>query len=119
MLLRRVEPVYPIIAQRARIEGTVELRAIISKDGMIEGLQRISGHPLLVTAAMDAVRQWRYRPYMLNERATGSGDQRGGEFSHALALRSNSGDEAQQRTLSGSLLFYWCAILLARNSGNG
>ena len=66
MLLRRVEPVYPIIAQRARIEGTVELRAVISKDGMIEGLQRISGHPLLVTAAMDAVRQWRYRPYMLN-----------------------------------------------------
>jgi periplasmic protein TonB len=66
MLLHRVEPVYPVIAQRARIEGTVELRAIISKDGMIEGLQRISGHPLLVTAAMDAVRQWRYRPYMLN-----------------------------------------------------
>lgn len=66
MLLRRVEPVYPIIAQRARIEGMVELRAIISKDGMIEGLQRVNGHPLLVAAAMDAVRQWRYRPYMLN-----------------------------------------------------
>ena len=66
MLLHRVEPTYPIIAQRARIEGTVELRAIISKDGEIEGLQRISGHPLLVTAAMDAVRQWRYRPYALN-----------------------------------------------------
>lgn len=66
MLLHRVEPVYPIIAQRARIEGTVELKAIISKEGMIEGLQRVNGHPFLVTAAMDAVRQWRYRPYMLN-----------------------------------------------------
>lgn len=66
MLLRRVEPAYPIIAQRARIEGVVELRAIISKEGTIEGLQRLSGHPLLVSAAMDAVKQWRYRPYSLN-----------------------------------------------------
>jgi periplasmic protein TonB len=66
MLVHRVEPIYPVIAQRARIEGTVELRAVISKDGAIEGLQRVNGHPLLVTAAMDAVRQWRYRPYFLN-----------------------------------------------------
>jgi periplasmic protein TonB len=62
----RVEPVYPSIAQRARIEGAVELKAIISKEGTIEGLQRITGHPMLVAAAMDAVKQWRYRPYMLN-----------------------------------------------------
>jgi len=66
MLTHRVEPLYPLIAQRAKIEGSVELKAIISKEGTIEGLQRITGHPLLVTAAMDAVRQWRYRPYMLN-----------------------------------------------------
>jgi protein TonB len=66
LLYHRVEPVYPPIAQRARIEGSVELKAIISKEGTIEGLQRMTGHPLLVAAAMDAVRQWRYRPYMLN-----------------------------------------------------
>jgi periplasmic protein TonB len=66
LLYHRVEPVYPSIAQRARIEGAVELKAIISKEGTIEGLQRITGHPMLVAAAMDAVKQWRYRPYMLN-----------------------------------------------------
>ena len=66
LLYHRVEPVYPSIAQRARIEGSVELKAIISKEGTIEGLQRITGHPMLVAAAMDAVKQWRYRPYMLN-----------------------------------------------------
>lgn len=66
MLARRVEPVYPVIAMRARIEGTVQLRAVISKQGTIENLQLINGHPLLVQSAMDAVKQWRYRPYVLN-----------------------------------------------------
>lgn len=66
MLARRVEPVYPVIAMRARIEGTVQLRAVISKQGTIENLQLVNGHPLLVPAAMDAVKQWRYRPYILN-----------------------------------------------------
>ena len=66
MLARRVEPVYPVIAMRARIEGTVQLRALISKQGTIENLQLVSGHPLLVGPAMDAVKQWRYRPYVLN-----------------------------------------------------
>ena len=66
LLFHRVEPDYPLIAKRARIEGSVELRAIISKEGTIQGLQRVNGHPILVAAAMDAVKQWRYRPYMLN-----------------------------------------------------
>jgi periplasmic protein TonB len=66
MLLRRVDPVYPVIAMRARIEGAVQLRAVISKQGTIENLQLVNGHPLLVPAAMDAVKQWRYRPYVLN-----------------------------------------------------
>lgn len=66
MLTHRVEPVYPTIAQRAHIGGTVELRALIAKDGTIQNLQLISGHPLLVPAAMDAVKEWRYRPYILN-----------------------------------------------------
>lgn len=66
MLIQRVEPTYPTIATRARIQGTVQLSAIISKEGNIENLRLISGHPLLVQAAMDAVKQWRYRPYILN-----------------------------------------------------
>ncbi len=65
-LLRRVQPVYPAIARLARVQGTVELRAVISREGMIENLQAISGPAMLINAAIDAVRQWRYRPYYLN-----------------------------------------------------
>jgi periplasmic protein TonB len=66
LLLKKIEPLYPIIAQRAHIQGSVQLRAIISKDGTIENLQLISGHPMLAPAAIEAVKQWRYRPYILN-----------------------------------------------------
>ena len=65
-LIYRVQPVYPPLARAARVQGTVELRAIISRTGTIEGLQVISGHPMLVRAAIDAVQQWHYRPYILN-----------------------------------------------------
>ena len=68
-LVYRVQPVYPPLARQARIQGTVVLQAVISREGKIENLQLISGHPMLVSAAMDAVRQWRYRPYFLNEQA--------------------------------------------------
>jgi protein TonB len=62
----RVQPNYPALARQARIQGAVELRAIISRSGTIENLIVISGHPMLVRSAIDAVRQWRYRPYLLN-----------------------------------------------------
>jgi protein TonB len=65
-LIRRVEPSYPSIAKQARIQGSVLLRATIGKDGSIENLRLLSGHPVLAQAAMEAVRQWRYRPYFLN-----------------------------------------------------
>lgn len=65
-LVHRVEPVYPSPAKAARIQGRVQLQAIISRDGRIENLRVLSGHPMLVQAALDAVRQWRYRPYILN-----------------------------------------------------
>ncbi len=65
-LLHRVQPVYPPIARMAKIQGPVELRAVISKAGTIENLAVVSGHPMLVAAAREAVRQWRYRPYLLN-----------------------------------------------------
>ena len=65
-LIRRVEPVYPPLAGNARIQGRVVLVAVISKAGTIEKLHALSGHPMLVPAAVDAVSQWRYRPYILN-----------------------------------------------------
>jgi len=65
-LIYRPQPVYPPIARSVRVQGPVVLRAIISREGTIENLQVLSGHPMLVKAALDAVRQWRYRPYMLN-----------------------------------------------------
>jgi protein TonB len=65
-LIRRVEPAYPQLAKNARIQGPVVLAAVISKAGTIEDLRVISGHPMLVKAAIDAVSQWRYRPYILN-----------------------------------------------------
>jgi protein TonB len=65
-LILRVQPDYPAIARQARVQGQVVLRAMISREGTIEHLQVLSGHPMLVRAAVDAVRQWRYRPYVLN-----------------------------------------------------
>jgi protein TonB len=65
-LIFKPQPVYPSMAKAARVQGVVVLRAVISREGTIENLQAVSGHPWLVKAAIDAVRQWRYRPYMLN-----------------------------------------------------
>src|SRR5229473_4217415 len=66
LLVNKVTPVYPPLARQTRISGTVRLHAIISKSGSIQSLEVISGHPLLVRAAMDAVQQWRYKPTLLN-----------------------------------------------------
>jgi protein TonB len=63
LLISQVPPVYPPLARQTRIQGTVVLRALISRTGEIKDLAVISGHPMLVPAAMDAVKQWRYRPY--------------------------------------------------------
>ena len=65
-LVRKVQPIYPPLARSARIQGTVVLVAVISKEGAVENLRVVEGHPMLVAAAIDAVRQWRYRPYILN-----------------------------------------------------
>ena len=68
-LLRQVRPQYPPLARQARIQGTVKLSAVISKDGSIQKLEVMSGHPLLVPSALAAVKQWRYRPTLLNGEA--------------------------------------------------
>ncbi len=66
MLIVKVQPIYPPPAIRARIQGTVLLRALIGRDGRIKELDVLSGHPWLSAAAVEGVKQWRYRPYYLN-----------------------------------------------------
>lgn len=65
-LQSKVMPIYPAIAKAARIQGTVVLHALISKDGRIIDIKVASGPPMLQQAALEAVRQWRYKPYLLN-----------------------------------------------------
>ena len=65
-LAAQPKPTYPPLARQARIQGTVRLEAVISKEGSIEELKVVSGHPLLIQSALDAVKQWRYQPTMLN-----------------------------------------------------
>jgi protein TonB len=66
MLIYKVIPTYPVVAQAIRESGTVVLQATISRNGSIENLRVVEGPAMLRQAALDAVKQWRYRPYMLN-----------------------------------------------------
>jgi periplasmic protein TonB len=66
LLVRKVNPNYPPLARQARIQGQVILQAEISKTGDIQNLRLISGHPMLAPAAIEAVKQWKYKPYLLN-----------------------------------------------------
>ena len=65
-LIQQLRPAYPALAIAARVPGPVVLNALISRGGTIENLRLVSGHPMLVQAAIEAVRQWRYRPYLVN-----------------------------------------------------
>lgn len=65
-LVLHAQPQYPRAAVLARVSGAVVLEAVIGRDGSIQNLHVVSGHPLLINAAMDAVSRWRYRPYLLN-----------------------------------------------------
>lgn len=69
MLIHRIEPQYPAIAKIARVSGTVELRAIIGRDGSVSSIEVLIGNPLLTRAAVEAARQWRYRPTILDGEA--------------------------------------------------
>jgi periplasmic protein TonB len=69
MLIVRVEPRYPPLAVQTRTQGEVVLAALIGRDGRVENLHAVSGHPLLIKAALEAVSQWRYRPTILNGQA--------------------------------------------------
>jgi protein TonB len=65
-LIHRVEPPYPPIAKQIRLQGTVVVQAFVSPQGTIERAQIVSGPAVLAQAALNAVKQWRYRPYYLN-----------------------------------------------------
>jgi protein TonB len=66
LLIHQIKPTYPPLARQARIQGSVVLQAVIAKDGTIQNLHLVSGHPMLAPAAIEAVKQWRYKPYFLN-----------------------------------------------------
>lgn len=66
LLIHQVKPQYPPLARQARIQGQVVLQAVIGKDGAIQNLRLVQGHPMLAPAAIEAVKQWRYKPYFLN-----------------------------------------------------
>ena len=67
MVIKKVQPVYPPQALTLRVQGAVQLQATIGKDGSITHVKTISGDSMLSRAAMDAVRQWKYKPYYLND----------------------------------------------------
>ena len=67
LLIKSVAPVYPPLARQMRVQGSVELMANIGKDGSITGIQLLSGDSVLARAAIDAVKQWKYKPYLLND----------------------------------------------------
>ena len=66
LVIKKVSPDYPAQARQLRIEGTVQMEATIAKDGSVKNLKVVSGHPILARAAVDAVKQWKYKPYLLN-----------------------------------------------------
>jgi periplasmic protein TonB len=66
LLVHKVVPEYPFVAKEAHIQGAVVLQALIAKNGSIENVQVVSGPPQLASAAVQAVKQWRYKPYYLN-----------------------------------------------------
>jgi len=70
-LISKVDPVYPALAKQAKIQGVVVLETEISQEGKVENLRVMTGHPLLIQAAIEAVKQWEYRPVMLNGEAVG------------------------------------------------
>jgi protein TonB len=66
LLIKKVQPAYPPNALRMRLEGAVQIQATIGKSGNIAAVKILSGEPILAKAAVDAVKQWKYKPYYLN-----------------------------------------------------
>ncbi len=71
MITRRVAPVYPPLARAARVQGKVELQVKVDKCGAVSEVRPLTGHPMLMPSATEAVRQWRFRPYLENGKPAG------------------------------------------------
>jgi TonB family protein len=67
-LIRQAVPVYPPLARQARVHGVVALEVVIDKNGVVQNIRTLNGHPLLVPAAIDAVKQWRYKPFVVDNK---------------------------------------------------
>jgi TonB family protein len=65
-LIKKVPPVYPPLARQVRIQGKIKVHALISKTGVVEAVNVVSGHPLLVQAVINAVKQWQYKPFVVD-----------------------------------------------------
>ena len=66
LIQKKVDPEYPDAARKARVQGKVILEVTVNKDGSVKNIRLVSGHPLLAPAAIDAVKQWEYKPFLLN-----------------------------------------------------
>lgn len=69
LLVRKVAPIYPPLARQARIQGTVVLSIVINKEGVVGDTRLVRGHPMLAPAAIEAVKQWKYKPYISGDEA--------------------------------------------------
>jgi TonB family protein len=119
-LLNRVQPMYPPLARQTRISGKVSLHVIISKEGTVSDVQVVSGHPLLLASSIDAVRQWRYEPMLLNGQPVEVDttvdvvyvlDQ-----NHQLSIPNNSGVDPQLRA---DILHLFEVIHFRENAARG
>ena len=70
LLISRVQPEYPVDAKDQRVQGAVVLKVNLDREGNVANIQLVTGHPLLAPAAIEAVKQWKYRPYLLNDAPT-------------------------------------------------
>lgn len=95
MMQQSVAPIYPPIARAAHVQGAVIMQALISKAGDVENLQVISGPPMLIAAAQDAVRQWKYRPYLLNGEPTAVETTINVNFTMAEPTKPNASDSPE------------------------
>ncbi len=69
LITRRTTPVYPPLARAAGVDGSVQLQVFVAVDGSVTKVEKVSGHPMLVRSAIDAVSQWKYKPTVINGKA--------------------------------------------------
>jgi TonB family protein len=94
-LIKKVAPVYPPLAKQVRIQGKVRLQVVISKTGTVDSVNVVSGHPLLVQAAINAVKQWQYAPFLADDQPVAVSTEVEVPFSLGI---SDAGYQAEQKS---------------------